>query len=199
MKNDTKDAVFRETAKRLNALAKGDDASIRARLAELRHGIGKMPGEEPALWGMVFEDLPDYMLGRYGKPSKEEWSIYIALTLYALHQQGNDLSSKNMNSIGISLGKAASRLVYLEGGTDDDRERVSKRFNQIALAVDIDSLYYYLRTFIPLLRDDDIGLDYAMLAQDIYWYQTVSGQASVRLKWGQDYYSVEKDNEEIEK
>lgn len=197
MSRDKKsDAVYKETAKRLKRLLKADDATVKARLAELRHGIGDMPGEKPALWGMIFEDLPKEMLGRYGKPSKEEWAIYAALTLYALHQQGRDPRISNMNIKGVSLGKAACKLVYVQGGTDDDRERVSKRFNQMALASDIEALTYYLRTFIPLLRGAGIGLDYAMLAQDVYLCQIESGQSSVQLRWGQDYYSSIQDEEE---
>ena len=197
MSRDKKsDAVYKETAKRLNQLFKADDATVKARLAELRHGIGSMPGAQPALWGMIFDDLPKDMLGRYGKPSKEEWAIYDALTLYALHQQGKDPRTSNMNIKGVSLGKAACRLVYAQGGTEDDRERVSKRFNQMALATDIEALSYYLRTFIPLLRGKEIGLDYAMLAQDIYLCQTENGQSSVQLRWGQDYYSSIQDEEE---
>lgn len=197
MSRDKKsDAVYKETAKRLKRLLKADDPTVKARLAELRHGIGDMPGEKPALWGMIFEDLPKEMLGRYGKPSKEEWAIYAALTLYALHQQGRDPRISNMNIKGVSLGKAACKLVYVQGGTDDDRERVSKRFNQMALASDIEALTYYLRTFIPLLRGAGIGLDYAMLAQDVYLCQIESGQSSVQLRWGQDYYSSIQDEEE---
>ena len=191
MKKETRsDAVYKEAAKRLIWILNSDDGTVKARLAELRHGVGSMPGTIPVLWGMIFDELPEKMLGKYGKPSKEEWAIYDALTLFALHQQGKDLETDNMNIQGISLGKAACNLVYAKGGTDDDRERVSRRFNQMALATDIETLSYYLRTFIPLLRGEGIGLDYAMLAQDIYLCQTENGQSSVRLRWGQDYYST---------
>ena len=190
------DAVYKETNKRLHWLCKADEGTVKARFAKLRHGIGSMPGTVPDLWGMLFDELPEDMLGKYGKPSKEEWAIYNALTLYALHQQGNDLKSSNMNVKEISLGDAARKLVYVQGGTNDDRERVSRRFNQIALADDIEVLTYYLRTFIPLLRGAGIGLDYAMLARDIYLCQTESGKASVRLRWGQDYYSSKLDMED---
>ena len=197
MKRDSvADAVYRETNRKLNELLSKDDRTIRARLADLRHGIGIIPGTLPSLWGMAFDGLPEKMLGKYGTPSKEEWAIYDALTLYALHQQGNDFKSSNMNVKGVSLGKAACKLVFAQGGTEEDRERVSKRFNQIVLAEDIESLSYYLRTFIPLLRGVGIGLDYSMLAQDIYLCQTENGRSSVRLRWGQDYYSTDNKNEE---
>ena len=185
-----------ETRKRISKIKSGEDSAIKARLAELRHGVGLMPGEVPALWGMIFEELPDDMLGKYGKPSKEEWAIYDAITLYALHQQGRDPKTESMNVEGISLGKAASKLVYKQGGTEDDRERVSRRFNQIALAEDVETLTYYLRMFVQILRAEEIGIDYEMLAQDIYSFQFESGRTAVRLKWGQDYYSKYIDNKE---
>ena len=189
------DAVYRQTERRLFALRSGDDAMIRGRLANLRRGAGRKPGDDPQLWGLIFEDLPDYMEGRGGAPSREEWAIHIALTLYAVHQQGNDPKTHNMDVDKVSLGAAAAKLVAAYGG-EDARERVSRRFNQLALAQDIDSMAYYLRGFVQLLRAEDIGLDYAVLARDLYVYQTADGAASVRLRWGEDYYRTNNDDAE---
>ena len=187
--NNRAEAVYKEAAKRLAWLVAADDSTVKARLAELRHGAGNAPGEIPTLWGMIFDELPEEMLGRYGKPSSAEWAIYDAMTIYAVHQQGNDPETNNMNVKGISLGKAACDLVFAKDGTEDDRERVSRRFYPIVLAADIETFTYYLRTFIPLLRGAGIGLDYAMLARDIYLCQSESGRSSVQIRWGQDYYS----------
>ena len=195
-KNTQADAVYTETAQRLRRLLSADSSTVKANLAELRHGIGSTPGDDPGLWGMIFDGLPESMLGKYGKPSKEEWAIYNALTLYAVHQQGNDPQKTSMNVKGISLGKAACSLVYTGDNPEDERERVSRRFNQIALAEDIEVLTYYLRTFIPILRGKNIGLDYPMLAKDIYLCLSETGRSSVRLRWGQDYYNVDHDKEE---
>ena len=195
-KNSRSNVVYEETLKRINRLLNSDDATVKARLAELRHGIGSSPGEIPALWGMIFDKLPETMLGKYGKSSKEEWAIYYALMLYALHQQGKDYKTHNMNKKDVSLGKAAGMLVGFYGGKDEDRDRVSRRFNQIALADDIKTMTYYLRMFIPLLSKADIGMDYARLAKDIYLYQTESGRTSIRLEWGQDYYRYNYKNAE---
>ena len=56
-------------------------------LAQLRRGAGKKPGELPELWGMIFEKVPDELLGK-NEVSYAEWAIYTALTLYAVHRQG---------------------------------------------------------------------------------------------------------------
>ena len=165
MSESRADEVYQQTERRLFRLLSGDDAVIRGNLANLRRGAGKTPGDDPRVWGILFSDLPDNMMGKRGEPSREEWAIYSALTLYAVHQQGNDPKQKNMNRKGVSLGKAASYLVAAEGGDDDARERVARRFYQVALANDMLSMIYYLRGFIQLLRSADISLDYPLLAK----------------------------------
>ena len=82
-----------------------------------------MPGDLPQLWGMLFDQLPEDMLGRRGEPSRAEWAIYTAITLYALHQQGRDPQQASMHREGISLGKAAAMLVWEEG--EEARERIA--------------------------------------------------------------------------
>lgn len=187
--------VFRETSERIQKLTFGDEGKNKAMLANLRHGAGKMPGEDPKTWGILFSDLPEQMLGMYGEPSEAEWAIYIALTLYAIHQQGNDPRTHSVSTEKISLGFAANLLVAKEGGDEDARERVRKRFLQVAMATDIQSLSYYLRSFIQLLKANDIGLDYPMLAKDLYLYQNPNAMQTVRLRWGQDFYRVNAENE----
>lgn len=188
-------AVYTQTEKRLNRLLTGEDAVIRGKLANLRRSAGKQPGEDPRAWGILFSDLPEDMLAPYGEPSREEWAIHTALTLFAIHQQGNDPLKRSMNQQGASLGDAASRLVAVEGGDEDARERVARRFHQAVLAPDMAAMAYYLRSFIQLLRAADISLDYPKLARDLYLYQLPDGAASVRLQWGQDFYRSDKNED----
>jgi CRISPR system Cascade subunit CasB len=49
-------------------------------------------------------------------------------------------------------------------------------------------LAHYLRELILLLRSAGIGLDYPMLAADLYQYQSPDLASRVRLRWGQDFY-----------
>ena len=129
-------------------------------------------------------------------PTNEEWAIHTALTLYAVHQQGRDPHQQSMNRKDVSLGSAASYLAAVSGGDDNAKERVARRFHQVALAPDMITMAYYLRSFIQLLRSEGIGLDYPKLARDLYRYQMPDGPASVRLAWGQDFYRIEKNNDE---
>lgn len=193
------DAVRRETEQRLIRLVTGDDAAIRGRLANLRRGAGRTPGDDPKVWGILFDGLPEDMLGQHGLPSREEWAIYTALTLYAVLQQGNDPKQHRMHAEKISLGRAAGKLAAATGGDESARERVARRFHQVVLAQDMAAMVYYLRSFIQLLRAQDIGLDIPMLARDLYLYQFPDGGASVRLQWGQDFYSNGTDENQEER
>ncbi|MBQ3347368.1 MAG: type I-E CRISPR-associated protein Cse2/CasB, partial [Synergistaceae bacterium] len=127
-------------------------------LANIRRGVGKSPGEIPELWGLIFNNMPEELLGTRGA-SPAEWAVYTALTLYALHQQGNE---KFMNVEDVSVGKAASMLVK----NDEDEDRIRRRLGLVVTATSPSDLAYHLRGVIQLLSRDAIGLDYALLARD---------------------------------
>lgn len=182
------------TARKLYALEHRPDSAMRAALATLRKGIGHKPGALPQLWCEIFDELPEEMYSRSGEPSREEWAIYTALTLYALHRQGK---AESVNKPGISLGRAAAGLVK----DDSDRERIWKRFYALSTAEDMQEMSYRLRGLIQLLRNEDVPLDYPQLAADLYRYQFQENADSIRLKWGQDFYrkpidKIEKDDEQ---
>ena len=178
----------------------GDDSACKAELANLRRGLGYLPGDIPELWGSLFGavyDNPDKcrFFSKDGTPTREEWAIYLALTLFALHQQSKDIHTECMNVEKQGLGRAVRWLVH----NDDDEERVRHRFNSVATAQDISSLAYHLRSLIQLLSADKIGLDYPQLAADIYRYQNTVQRPRVRLQWGRDFYYKSKTEESQEK
>ena len=159
----------------------------KAMLANLRRGAVKASGELPELWGIFLNGIPDEMLSRNGEPTKAEWAIYIALTMFALHQQGN---SESVHKDGLSFGRAAAMLMNEQ--TDDERERVLRRFGPAVTANDMYELSHHMRCLIELMRSKGIKLDYVMLARDIYDYQFSAGKKKVQLRWGQDFYYIEK-------
>lgn len=159
----------------------------RAKLARLRRGAGKVPGELPELWGIFLCDIPDELLSQNGVPTHAEWAIYLSLTLLAVHQQSN---SESVHSEKISLGKAAAGL--LDKKTDEERERVLRRLGPILTAKNMPELSYHLRCFVKLLRANSINLDYVQLAKDIYDYQFDDSRKKVQLLWAQDFYYNEK-------
>jgi CRISPR system Cascade subunit CasB len=162
-----------------------NESMVKATLAKLRRGVDKAPGSLPDLWDATFNGLPETLLSKDDKPTYGEWAVHTALTLYALHQQGKDPKIQCMNSDGISLGTAARNLI------DSDRnneEAVSRRFLATAISDNFDRFCWLLRGMVQLFRAKNIPLDYAMLTEDLYWYQFPDKRDRIRLKWGQDFY-----------
>lgn len=169
-----------------------DTGAGRGLMADLRHGVGKKPGEIPGLWGMIFDRIPAELTG-HKEASNAEWAIYTALTLYALHQQGNDT---NMHQKDMSVGRAASLLVKDE----EDVKRILNRLNLVATAVSQEDLAYHLRGVVQLLKSEKLPLDYARLAKEIYLFFDQERAGAIKLAWGRDFYgerykSNEKEND----
>lgn len=85
------------------------------------------------------------LFSRTGEPSRSEWAIYISLTMFALHQQG---SSETVHCEGRSLGSAAADL--MEEKTDENRERIMRRFGPVVTAKDMPELSHCIRGLVPL-------------------------------------------------
>lgn len=169
-----------------------DSGPGRGELARLRHGVGKTPGEDPVLWGAFLNNAPDGLYPEESKNgvAKEEWAVYITLTLFALHQQGN---ANSVHANGVSLGSAANRL--MDKDSADDREHVLRRFAPIITASDMNELSHHLRCFIQLIKAKGIALDYVKLSKDIYDFQFEESRKNVQLNWGRDFYKNNNSNE----
>lgn len=186
------DLVWQQVSKQLQHLLNhSNPAAVKAELAVMRRGVGQKPGDDPNLWGMLFQTLPEELEnGRSAEPSRPEWAIYTALTLYALHQQGRDLTRENMNDPERSLGKSVAQLAIR---TPDGLDAIRRRFNVMATSSDMEELTWHLRGVIQLLKKESIPLDYAGLAKNLYAYQAIERRASVRLQWGRDFFKTYND------
>lgn len=195
MKKLTKaDQVYKYVSSKLRYLSEtGDTGYRRGLFANLRRGVGKTPGELPELWGMIFNYIPDELLGKNKNISHSEWAVYTALTLYALHQQGNE---QNMNCTKISVGEAAAKYAK----KNECEERILDRLRLVATAESQYDLAYHLRGIIQLLSKDGIQLDYPKLAKEIYLMNYDNEATAVTLSWGRDFaricypYTEEKEN-----
>lgn len=175
------DQVYAYTASKIKYLQSiADTGSGKGFLAELRHGIGKNPGELPSLWCIIFDGMPEELLGKSGS-SYAEQAVYTALTLYALHQQGN---SESMNRPDISIGKAAYHIAKNE----DDEQRIINRLNLVVTAVSADDASRQLRGLVQLLKSESVPLDYALLAKQLYLFNYPDSAAEIKLSWGRDFY-----------
>lgn len=178
--------VFNYTERQIGSiLNSGNTGAQKAILANLRKGVGHVPGEIPELWGMFLQNMPEEFYSFSGKPTHAEWAVYTALTLFAQHQQGHDPAKDPMSKSGIPFGCVVAKLVAPD---DNNRERILRRFNTAATSADVAEAAYHLRTLIQLLRGEGIPLDYPALAKDLCLYQNTEYTSSVRLRWGQDFY-----------
>lgn len=138
IRNEMKDRVQK-------LITQKDTSDGKANLAKLRHGIGKMPGEMPELWDVFFNKMSPELFSKSNEPSMAEWAIYISLTMFALHQQG---SSEAVHCEGRSLGSAAADL--MEEKTDENRERIMRRFGPVVTAKDMPEPSHHIRGLVPL-------------------------------------------------
>ena len=192
--NEVKACVTRQL-RRLQVLP---EPQRRAELAELRRGVGRQPGDLPALWGALLADMPEQLQGSNG-PSKAEWAVYTALTLFALHQQGE--AGVSMNQPGRTLGGAVRQLAEkMAAGQDWTESSVLRRFNALATADSMPEVSHYLRGMVQLFRGNEpkLKLDYPRLAVELYRFQLPDQAANVRLQWGRDLYQMNADTPETE-
>lgn len=171
-------------AKIARLLASGNGPVVRATLAELRRGVGKVPGSVPRLWSITFEGLPESLTRKGGEPTYGEWAVHSALTLFALHQQGKDPILKCMSQDGASLGGALRKM----SPTEEEERRVKRRFDAAATADSLAECAHHLRGLVQLLKAEDLPLDYPEMAADLFRFQFPEGRDWVRLKWGRDFY-----------
>lgn len=164
-------------------LERKDTGDGKRQLAELRRGVGKIPGEMPETWGILFNHLPESLLGKT-EPSNAEWAIYTALTLFAMHQQGQEKSMHTKEN--ISLGTAAAGLV----NEKDDLNRIIHRLNLVVTATSPENFAYHLRSLVQLLKAKEIRLNYARLAKEIYQFHNPEIADKIKLSWGRDFYVV---------
>ncbi len=179
------DEVYSFTKRKLKWLESVSSGNNKAILAELRKGTGKKPGDDPKLWGILFDEMPSCLMSKNGDPTAAEWAVYTSITIYAIHQQGKDVKNDNMNVDGIGLGHAVANLVKVE----EDRERIERHFFTLASASEMKGVSHYLREIVQLLKAENIGLDYALLSKELYLFQKSDLAPKVRLRWGQDFYS----------
>lgn len=167
----------------------------KAAMSQLIKGLGKKPSECPNTFGYVLKNMSEEFYSKTGDETKEEWACYIALTLFALHQQGKNMDSECMNTDDeISLGDAMNILVSKQGDLNA-MDRIQERFKSIATSVDIMALSVYLRAIIKLLKKENIKLNYALLAKNLYEFQFEESKPKVILRWGQDLYRFRKEEE----
>lgn len=167
---------------RLQAEFLAEVPSARARLAQLRQGLGKAPGSVPSIWGDTIEILAQRLRGADDAPSRAETASHLALTMYALHQQGR---TTQMHVAGVGVGTAIRRL--MASGVVSE-QAVRRRFVALATAREAPEAVIHLRGLVTQFRGRDIPLDYGQLARDVYGLMHPETANPVRLHWGRQLH-----------
>ncbi len=155
-----------------------------AAMAQLRRSDPADITQDPSLWGLTMEDLPEALVGKGDEPSRAERAIHGAIVLYAIHQQSR---GESVHRRGISLGEAARQLDSRTANGSLSGAAI-RRFQTVARASIWTQRMYHLRSFVTLLRAHGIPLDYGRLSRDLYLLQDPRRGALVRLEWGRDLH-----------
>jgi CRISPR system Cascade subunit CasB len=195
VENRPSNPIAAYVAEQINALLHDpNESATRAALAKLRRGLGKEPGSEPDAWPYTLKGLNKlnpYYFSANGVPTHAEWATHLAMTLFALHQQSSEPKRAPMHRAGVSLGTAVRQLVNCRGLLVENA--IKRRLDALMTADSIAELSRHLRSMVQLLRAESIALDYAQLAEDIVQFQNTSQRNRVRLRWGQDYYTLQEE------
>ncbi|MDC7951642.1 type I-E CRISPR-associated protein Cse2/CasB [Methanomassiliicoccaceae archaeon COG_1] len=160
-----------------------------AALARLRRGVGKNIEDVPDSWEIVLGNIPDNLLPRGSDPGRELKATYVALCLFAMHQQGEE---KSVHDSGKSFAMAARAII-----DSNNENAVKRRFDSVITSEDLSELSNHARGLIQIMKASGrfISFDYMRFAADLYDYQFDSGKSRVRIRWGMDFYkATEKNN-----
>lgn len=159
-----------------------DPAAVSA-LARLRRGIGRSPGFDYTLEHYLY--VPEHLLGyrsaNDAEPTDAEHAVHDAVTLYALHQQSRRAP---MHGEGRGLGTAMATLVRMSHSPDG----VRRRFAALGTASTYPESIYHLRSLITMLREQEIGLDYGLLADDLQTLRRPWGRPQMQAAWGREFF-----------
>lgn len=165
------------------------DSAALGQLAALRRA-GLIVGDDPRVWSIVFDALPEELEGRGSAPSYAERAVQAAFHIYAHHQQS---MTEPMHRHGVPFGGAVGMLARARGEGGELHPATVKRFQGAALAQNHDGRVQLLRQLTSMMRaqkSPTIGLDYASLAADLFRLQIPAQAASVRLAWARQLHRL---------
>lgn len=188
-KNDiNRPSVYGVTANILNQFDSNlDTPANKAILSNLRNSISRPYSQTIEIFSTLYRYLPDSFISEYGDLSYQEKAIITSLQIFAVHQQGNIQSvfleaddENKYKNIGYSLKVLR---------TDENAKSTDRRFNAMISADTFEELTFHLRQLISLLKSrSDQKVNYAKLAQDLYYFQIPSMRENIKLSWAKEYY-----------
>lgn len=190
---DSKLNVYKETARILRSLDNTrDKPSTKAIFANIRNSINKDSSVNMDALAFVFQNIPEEFLGFNKNLNDYEKAILTAVQMYALHQQAKADSVLKINyeegerrqNLGDALKTARDK--------EDDTKALDRRFNAMITSSNFEELSHHLRQMIKLLKaKSDAKVDYASLADDLYWFLK-NQREGLKIKWSRSYYKLNK-------
>ena len=178
-----------------------DASSTKALLANMRNSADKDISNNVDALSYVFSNLSYGEDDRDGELSYMELAIFTAIQMYAIHQQSNiesvlKFANDDENEFGEKKNKYKENIGdALATLRSDESESIDKRFNAMITATNFKKLSYHLRHMIKILKSkSDEKVDYAKLAEDLYWFM-IGRKEEVRLSWARSYYKYRKNEE----
>lgn len=165
----------------------------KASLAALRGAMSLSSPRAQKAWPVLIDNLDEKMLSRNGQPTYAEIAIFTAVHFYAIHQMSEAncvygrYSKDATDDSGVPLFRALNTLRQNEG----TKEALDRRVQALLGTTNVDSVIHGAAQLVRILKSNKKlqKVDYAQLAQDLYWFQMSYEQANrIRLKWGQQYF-----------
>lgn len=190
---DSRLNVYRETVKILRKLDNTrENPSTKAIFANIRNSINKDSSVNMDALAFVFQNIPEEFLGFNKNLNDYEKAILTAVQMYALHQQAKIESvlkldyeeGEKRQNLGDALKTIRDR--------EDDTKAIDRRFNAMITSSNFEELSHHLRQMIKLLKaKSDAKVDYASLADDLYWFLK-NQREGLKIKWSRSYYKLNK-------
>lgn len=172
-------------------------------LASVRHAPTVDSPQAQALWPLLMKYLTPNMLSSDGQPTAQEVAVYTAVRLYAVHQQSTKsfvfgaVEPQNDEQTGEPLFRVLAQL----RGSEDTRVALDRRVQPLLATTNLANVINALTHLVSILKatKPSLKIDYAQLAQDLYWFQQNYKQANrIRLQWGEAYYRSTKSTKTTE-
>ena len=171
-----------------------NDSAKKAILANFRKSVGKSLSEMTDVWSFLFENVPEEFLGTNGNETHHEKAIVSTLQIYAICSQGSDKVVYDTEEKLANIGQSFS---VLRGLTDG--QSIDQRFNTMITSSSFEELTHHMRSMVKILKSKaTVKIDYAKLAEDLFWYQC-GFDKEIKLNWARSFYKkvyVEKKEEE---
>lgn len=188
---DSKLNVYGETARILRKLDNTrENPSTKAIFANIRNSINKDSSVNMDALAFVFRNIPEEFLGYNKNLNDYEKAILTAVQMYALHQQAK---VEPVLKVDYEEGEKRPNLgTVLSTLRGEDSKAIDRRFNAMITSSNFEELSHHLRQMIKLLKaKSDAKVDYASLADDLYWFLK-NQREGLKIKWSRSYYKSNK-------